>query len=1275
MSGKLKLSRKLTSPTVRRIGKVNPATKFSPILLQTKLAVGSVNDPLEKEADRTAERVASGGMAQMALADATPATRREGQGGQPNLNDLEATPALPADHVEPTLNPNEQVKTEMLDPADMAEISSEPLQADRPATAPTGSVVGREGGFAPMDVTRRVMNPDQGRPLTGFMRAYMEARFGVSFAQVRVHDLPADRAAAIRIGARAFTHQEHIWLGPGENDNDKKLMAHELTHVVQQSKATLKSSVSNRALMREGLLDAAQSFLLDAAETVARNIPGYTLLEVILEKSPLTDKKVERTPENVLAGIIGLVPLGTALADQLRESGALKEAGEWVMGRLQTLNLSWTRIKAAVAEVLGNLSSPFATAERVFTPILKDILTFALEVGQKIKEFVISVALKAAGSFGPQIWGIVQNAQDSIQLILDDPGKFATNLIKAVGGGFTKFKDNIVEHLKKGLMGWLFGALGQAGIQMPAKLDLKGILSLGLQVIGLSWQNIRPKLVKQLNPQGEGKVKFAEGAVSVLTMLVTQGIGGIWQKLLGLIENFKGMVLDGLKDMVMSSVVNAGVTWLLSLTNPIGGIIKIVKSIYDMVTVFLERFEQIKQVAEALFGAIGNIARGNVTSAENLVEQTMARAIPVVISFIAGFLGLKDIPKRIKSVLDKIRRPVDKAVDKLIGFVVKKAKKLLAKMLKKLNSRRKLAEAKFKVGVGEHTLYAEKKGKGVRLMVASEPTPLEETKKLTAQENQKLKDPKAKKEAAQITGEVGEAEKEAGAAAKKVDPDVTTESQRKPNEKLEAEVKEAAQEISVAGADTATFEEIDTEVHSSPLYRAKEPRDKEVEGKFGTYQTRLDATKKKTSKSNAADSKFYDNDHIVEKQFPKIIVKKLNELKEEKNAARRDGEAQSEDGEAAPQKVGKITKETDVSGDASNFPAITVYHPIHLAKGGKGNKAVGKEIEAALDPKQADPIGTVKAIIAKQLEAEVGKVANLYKEDATAPQDLKSQVASELQQIVARNKEEYGLDEKAVAGAGKVAGNAAQGNSAAAGQGGLVPSGAAGNSGFTESATQPDFDKLEGEGNRYGAIRSGGKGFLESDHIIDKSYGLYLRDLNFNEAIGAEVDRRLTKLSTTDAKAAEDSGKKWNVAKGMNVFPSGSNILNYSENNGFAVRLYRQVHLRVNIDKDASVRVRKKIAERPNPSIGPMLKYLLENDEAGLDEQRGKLNPTLKSVMKSQYQNHADSILKNYDLEIANVAAVNAGNEKNAKKFMSSIVARVKESLIEGRKQTNALIP
>jgi hypothetical protein len=81
----------------------------------------------------------------------------------------------------------------------------------------------------------RIQSPAIGRPLAPDLQREMESRLGTDLSAVRVHDSAHDRADADRLNAKAFTHGNDIWIGSQGSGEDRKLMAHELTHVVQQT--------------------------------------------------------------------------------------------------------------------------------------------------------------------------------------------------------------------------------------------------------------------------------------------------------------------------------------------------------------------------------------------------------------------------------------------------------------------------------------------------------------------------------------------------------------------------------------------------------------------------------------------------------------------------------------------------------------------------------------------------------------------------------------------------------------------------------------------------------------------------------------------------------------------------------------------------------------------------------------------------------------------------------------------------------------------------------
>ncbi len=91
-----------------------------------------------------------------------------------------------------------------------------------------------DDGVAPAGMEDRIKSPGGGQPLPEGLQREMEGALGADFSGVRVHTGQTDAADAARLGAKAFTHGNNIFLGTGESPNDRRLMAHELTHVVQQ---------------------------------------------------------------------------------------------------------------------------------------------------------------------------------------------------------------------------------------------------------------------------------------------------------------------------------------------------------------------------------------------------------------------------------------------------------------------------------------------------------------------------------------------------------------------------------------------------------------------------------------------------------------------------------------------------------------------------------------------------------------------------------------------------------------------------------------------------------------------------------------------------------------------------------------------------------------------------------------------------------------------------------------------------------------------------------
>ncbi len=94
-------------------------------------------------------------------------------------------------------------------------------------------------GGVPSSVQRTVRGP--GKPLQAPIRSFMEARFRRDFSDVQVHTDREAQQSAHEVNAHAYTVGNHIVFAQGQfNPNSpggQHLIAHELTHVVQQSAA------------------------------------------------------------------------------------------------------------------------------------------------------------------------------------------------------------------------------------------------------------------------------------------------------------------------------------------------------------------------------------------------------------------------------------------------------------------------------------------------------------------------------------------------------------------------------------------------------------------------------------------------------------------------------------------------------------------------------------------------------------------------------------------------------------------------------------------------------------------------------------------------------------------------------------------------------------------------------------------------------------------------------------------------------------------------------
>ena len=173
--------------------------------IQPKLAVGATNDPLEAEADHVADQV-------MRMPDSALSVPRRDNSG------VIRRKCACEDSGQPCASCASEKKDKLM------------RSASEAATR----------GQAPPVVHDVLRSP--GQPLDAGARGFFEPRFRRDFANVRIHDDLRAARSAREVGALAYTVGQHVVVDPAryraETAEGRRLLAHELTHVIQQDGAS-----------------------------------------------------------------------------------------------------------------------------------------------------------------------------------------------------------------------------------------------------------------------------------------------------------------------------------------------------------------------------------------------------------------------------------------------------------------------------------------------------------------------------------------------------------------------------------------------------------------------------------------------------------------------------------------------------------------------------------------------------------------------------------------------------------------------------------------------------------------------------------------------------------------------------------------------------------------------------------------------------------------------------------------------------------------------------
>jgi len=447
----------------------------------------------------------------------------------------------------------------------------------------------------------------------------------------------------------------------------------------------------------KGLIDAAAAFIKDAIAAFGEALKG--LVNTLLEST------FPELAEALNQAIDGAVAVAQEAVDAVAEN--LKAGVDAVVDALQK------GLDAIIAAYQAALNFAVNAVQAVLTGDWAAVLKPVLEA-----------ALKLLGIDPQEFYAFIAQIMDTLGLIVEQPGQFLSNLLDGVLLGFSKFADNFLTHLKKGVIGWLTGALGD--IQLPEKWDIWGVLDLVRQILGLTWDWLKQRAAKLI---GEKNVERLEYLFSWIGTLITEGWSGLFERIKDELADLKDQLLGQIKEFLLIQVIKAGITWLAGLFNPVGALVKVVMTVWNIYTFLRDQLARIIEVVRTVVGALDKIARGIIEDAALKVESVLGNLLPVAIDLVAKLIGITGVAAKVRDIIKTVRKKIADAADRLLAKIAGKFK---GKADTPAEAEDKAPEG---VQVGEvmkvadpagpaHTLSIDIEGKDATVMLRSEPKPV-----------------------------------------------------------------------------------------------------------------------------------------------------------------------------------------------------------------------------------------------------------------------------------------------------------------------------------------------------------------------------------------------------------------------------------------------------------------------------------------------------------------------------------------------------------------------
>ncbi|MGN6297119.1 MAG: eCIS core domain-containing protein, partial [Ginsengibacter sp.] len=201
------------------------AENYQPVFIQRKLSVGAVDDPLEDEADNMADKVMR----------------------MPEQNFIQRKCAHCEEEERAQRKPLESFIQKKCTACEEEEAQRKPLASfiQKKQSSANNSVIASDNVSNQIQSTK-----NRGAAMHETTKSFMESRFGADFSNVKIHTGNYALQLSKELNAQAFTVGNDIYFNEGkyqpESFAGKHLLAHELTHTIQQGASGLNNSIQSK---------------------------------------------------------------------------------------------------------------------------------------------------------------------------------------------------------------------------------------------------------------------------------------------------------------------------------------------------------------------------------------------------------------------------------------------------------------------------------------------------------------------------------------------------------------------------------------------------------------------------------------------------------------------------------------------------------------------------------------------------------------------------------------------------------------------------------------------------------------------------------------------------------------------------------------------------------------------------------------------------------------------------------------------------------------------